>query len=43
MNDGEQPSDTELLVEARSSSNLFGVFHELHVASVATPPRRRSR
>jgi RNA polymerase sigma-70 factor (ECF subfamily) len=43
MNDGEQPSDTELLLEARSSSDPFGVFYERHFASVLTFFRRRVR
>jgi RNA polymerase sigma factor (sigma-70 family) len=43
MNDGEQPSDTELLLEARSSSDPFGVFYERHFASVLAFFRRRTR
>jgi RNA polymerase sigma-70 factor (ECF subfamily) len=41
MNSAEQPSDTELLLAARTSSEPFGVFYERHVASVLAFFRRR--
>lgn len=41
MDDGEHRSDAELLVEARSSSEPFGVFYERHFASVLAFFRRR--
>jgi len=37
----EQPSDTELLLDARTSPEPFGVFYERHVASVLAFFRRR--
>ena len=43
MDDGERRSDAELLVEARSSSEPFGVFYERHFASVLAFFRRRVR
>ena len=41
MNGGERPSDAELLLAARTSSEPFGVFYERHVASVLAFFRRR--
>ena len=41
MNSGEQRSDTELLLAARTTSEPFGVFYERHVASVLAFFRRR--
>jgi RNA polymerase sigma factor (sigma-70 family) len=41
MTNGEQRSDTELLVAARTSSEPFGVFYERHFASVLAFFRRR--
>src|SRR5262245_25856055 len=43
MNDGEQPSDTELLLNARTCSESFGVFYERHFTSVLAFFRRRVR
>ena len=43
MDDGEHRSDAELLVEARSSSEPFGVFYERHFAAVLAFFRRRVR
>jgi RNA polymerase sigma factor (sigma-70 family) len=43
MEDGEQLSDTELLLAARASSDPFGVFYERHFASVLAFFRRRVR
>jgi RNA polymerase sigma factor (sigma-70 family) len=43
MDDGEHRSDAELLVEARSCSEPFGVFYERHFASVLAFFRRRVR
>ena len=43
MENGEQRSDTELLVAARSQSEPFGVFYERHFASVLAFFRRRVR
>ncbi len=43
MNGGEQPSDTELLLDARSRSEPFGVFYERHFAAVLAFFRRRVR
>ena len=43
MEDEEQRSDSELLVEARSSSEPFGVFYERHFAAVLAFFRRRVR
>ena len=43
MNDGEQPSDTDLLLDARLCSEAFGVFYERHVASVLAFFRQRVR
>jgi RNA polymerase sigma factor (sigma-70 family) len=43
MNGEEQPSDSELLLAARTSSEPFGVFYERHVASVLAFFRRRVR
>jgi DNA-directed RNA polymerase specialized sigma24 family protein len=40
---GEQLSDTELQLAARTSSDPFGVFYERHVASVLAFFRRRVR
>ena len=41
MTNGEKRSDTELLVEARTSSEPFGVFYERHFPSVLAFFRRR--
>jgi RNA polymerase sigma factor (sigma-70 family) len=41
MSSGEQRSDTELLLAARTGSEPFGVFYERHVASVLAFFRRR--
>jgi RNA polymerase sigma factor (sigma-70 family) len=41
MKGGEQRSDTELLVAARTCSEPFGVFYERHFASVLAFIRRR--
>jgi len=41
MNDGEQRSDAELLLAARTCSEPFGVFYERHFASVLAFFRRR--
>jgi RNA polymerase sigma-70 factor (ECF subfamily) len=41
MSDGEQRSDTELLLAARTSPEPFGVFYERHFASVLAFFRRR--
>lgn len=41
MTNGEQRSDTELLVAARTGSEPFGVFYERHFASVLAFFRRR--
>lgn len=41
MSSAEQPSDTELLLAARTHSEPFGVFYERHVASVLAFFRRR--
>jgi RNA polymerase sigma factor (sigma-70 family) len=41
MRNGEQRSDTELLVAARTSPEPFGVFYERHFASVLAFFRRR--
>jgi RNA polymerase sigma-70 factor (ECF subfamily) len=41
MKNGEQYSDTELLLAARTSSEPFGVFYERHFASVLAFFRRR--
>jgi RNA polymerase sigma factor (sigma-70 family) len=41
MKNGEQRSDTELLLAARTSSEPFGVFYERHFASVLAFFRRR--
>jgi RNA polymerase sigma-70 factor (ECF subfamily) len=43
MDDGERRSDAELLVEARSSPEPFGVFYERHFAAVLAFFRRRVR
>jgi RNA polymerase sigma factor (sigma-70 family) len=43
MKNGEQRSDTELLLAARTSSGEFGVFYERHFASVLAFFRRRVR
>jgi RNA polymerase sigma factor (sigma-70 family) len=43
MKNGEQRSDTELLLAARTSSDEFGVFYERHFASVLAFFRRRVR
>jgi RNA polymerase sigma factor (sigma-70 family) len=43
VKDEEQPSDTELLLAARTSSEPFGVFYERHFASVLAFFRRRVR
>jgi RNA polymerase sigma factor (sigma-70 family) len=43
VKNGEQLSDTELLLSARTSSDPFGVFYERHVASVLSFFRRRVR
>jgi RNA polymerase sigma factor (sigma-70 family) len=43
MKNGEQRSDTELLLAARASSDEFGVFYERHFASVLAFFRRRVR
>jgi RNA polymerase sigma factor (sigma-70 family) len=43
MQDGEQCSDTELLLAARTCSEPFGVFYERHFASVLAFFRRRTR
>src|SRR5262245_1720856 len=43
MNDGEQPSDTELLLNARTCSESFGVFYYRNFASVLAFFRRRVR
>ena len=43
MRNGEQLTDTELLLEARTSSDSFGVFYERHFASVLVFFRRRVR
>ena len=41
MENCDQRSDTELLLEARAHSEAFGVFYERHFASVLTFFRRR--
>ena len=41
MNSAEERSDTQLLLEARTSAEPFGVFYERHVASVLAFFRRR--
>jgi DNA-directed RNA polymerase specialized sigma24 family protein len=41
MTNGEQRSDTELLVAARTCSEPFGAFYERHIASVLAFFRRR--
>jgi RNA polymerase sigma factor (sigma-70 family) len=41
MKNGQQRSDAELLVAARTSSGAFGVFYERHVAAVLAFFRRR--
>ena len=41
MDIGEQRSDSDLLLAARTSSEPFGVFYERHVASVLAFFRRR--
>jgi len=41
MSSRDQPSDSELLLAARSCSEPFGVFYERHVASVLAFFRRR--
>src|SRR4029079_19630650 len=41
MANGEQRSDTELLVAARTCSEPFGAFYERHIASVLAFFRRR--
>ena len=41
MSNEEQRSDTELLLESRTSAEPFGVFYERHVASVLSFFRRR--
>jgi len=41
MRNGEQRSDTELLLAARTCSEPFGVFYERHFASVLAFFRRR--
>lgn len=41
MGSAEQPSDSELLLEARTSAEPFGVFYERHFASVLAFFRRR--
>ena len=41
MENWEQRSDAELLLEARTHSEPFGVFYERHFASVLTFFRRR--
>jgi hypothetical protein len=41
METWEQRPDTELLLEARTHSEAFGVFYERHFASVLTFFRRR--
>ena len=41
MENWEQRPDTELLLEARTHSEAFGVFYERHFASVLTFFRRR--
>ena len=43
MNDWEQRSDTDLLLDARLCSEPFGVFYERHVASVLAFFRQRVR
>jgi RNA polymerase sigma-70 factor (ECF subfamily) len=43
MEGGKRRSDTQLLVEARTSAEPFGVFYERHVASVLAFFRRRVR
>jgi RNA polymerase sigma factor (sigma-70 family) len=43
MENGEQRSDAELLVAARSCSEPFGVFYERHFAAVLAFFRRRVR
>jgi RNA polymerase sigma factor (sigma-70 family) len=43
MENGEQRSDTDLLLDARSCSEPFGVFYERHFASVLAFFRRRVR
>ena len=43
MNGGEQASDTELLLDARTCSESFGVFYERHFAAVLIFFRRRVR
>ena len=43
MEQGEHRSDAELLLEARSCSEPFGVFYERHFASVLAFFRRRVR
>jgi RNA polymerase sigma factor (sigma-70 family) len=42
MEHGEQCSDAELLLAARTSSEAFGVFYERHFASVLAFFRRRT-
>jgi RNA polymerase sigma factor (sigma-70 family) len=42
MNAGEQRTDSELLLAARSSAGAFGVFYERHFASVLAFFRRRT-
>jgi hypothetical protein len=41
MSNGEQRSDPELLLAARTSSEPFGAFYERHFASVLAFFRRR--
>ena len=41
MENGEQRSDSELLLAARTCSEPFGVFYERHFASVLAFFRRR--
>jgi RNA polymerase sigma factor (sigma-70 family) len=41
MKSGEECSDSELLVAARTTSEPFGLFYERHVASVLAFFRRR--
>lgn len=43
MKNGEQLSDTELLLAARTCAETFGVFYERHFASVLAFFRRRVR
>ena len=42
IKNGEQRSDTELLLAARTSSEPFGVFYERHFVSVLAFFRRRT-